>query len=347
MKFDSIVPILYSTDVARSIKYYTEKLDFDTHWEWDEPPTFGGVNKGDFQIFFCKEGQGNPGTWLSIFVEDIDTFYEMVLEKGAKILNPPQTFEWGVREMLVEDPDGHKLRFGQGVSEILIEDNEFTRALRKLDVDHVKGLIEKESKWLNWSEEDGKSGIHFLCSIYVEENSAKEEASFQILQFLIEKGVNMDLVYGIKEKGDVFPATPLWFAYAKGRNKKVYKWLLEQGANPDNCMFAIAWQNDVEAAELFKKYGAKITDKEGKHTPFIGAVNWNKLDIARWFLKNGAGVNAQDEDGNSALLLSVKREYPTEFIVLLLNHGADIHLKNNEGLSALDADKKNVLLSLI
>ncbi len=116
MLFKHSVPILYSTDVTRSLHYYTEVLGFDNKWEWDQPPTFGGVSKNAVEIFFCKECQGNPGTWLSIFVDNVDEFYEQVKAKGATILSAPQTMEWGVREMVIEDPDGHKIRFGQNAS---------------------------------------------------------------------------------------------------------------------------------------------------------------------------------------------------------------------------------------
>lgn len=114
MFFKNHVPILYSSDIARSIAYYTEVLDFEHKWEWGNPPTFGGVSKDSVEIFFCKDGQGHPGTWLSIFVENADEYHNMIEPKGAKIIHPPQTYEWGVREMLVEDPDGHKIRFGHG-----------------------------------------------------------------------------------------------------------------------------------------------------------------------------------------------------------------------------------------
>lgn len=114
MIFKHHVPILYSSDITKSIAYYTEVLGFEHKWEWDTPPTFGGVSKDGVEIFFCKDGQGHPGTWLSIFIQDADEYYETIKAKGAKIIQPPQTYEWGVREMLVEDPDGHKIRFGHG-----------------------------------------------------------------------------------------------------------------------------------------------------------------------------------------------------------------------------------------
>jgi GNAT superfamily N-acetyltransferase/catechol 2,3-dioxygenase-like lactoylglutathione lyase family enzyme len=114
MIFKHVVPILNSSDIVRSITYYTEVLGFESKWEWDSPPTFGGVSKNSVEIFFCLNGQGSAGTWLSVFLDDVDTFYESVKAKGAKILCAPETMAWGIREMLVEDPDGHRIRFGSG-----------------------------------------------------------------------------------------------------------------------------------------------------------------------------------------------------------------------------------------
>ena len=116
MNFQSIIPILYSSDVAQSIHYYTEILGFKNSWTWDDPPNFGGVDTGEVRIFFCKDGQGQRGTWLAINVDDVDAYHKTINAKGAKILNPPQSYEWGMREMLVEDPDGHRIRFGHGIS---------------------------------------------------------------------------------------------------------------------------------------------------------------------------------------------------------------------------------------
>ena len=115
MKFDKAIPILYSSNVAASIAYYTGVLEFEEKWGWEDPPTFGGVSKDCVEIFFCERGQGSPGTWLSLFVDDVDEYYDKIKAKGAKILSPPESMEWNVREMLVEDPDGHRIRIGQNI----------------------------------------------------------------------------------------------------------------------------------------------------------------------------------------------------------------------------------------
>ncbi len=115
MKFEKSIPILYSKDVSKSIVFYTDKLGFDEKWEWDDPPTFGGVSKGEVEIFFSEKGQGNPGTWLFIVVDDVDEYYEGIKTNGAKIVAPPNNREWNMRELVVEDPDGHIIRFGQRI----------------------------------------------------------------------------------------------------------------------------------------------------------------------------------------------------------------------------------------
>ena len=106
------VPILFASDVSGSIAYFMEQLKFENKWEWDSPATFGGVSRGELEVFFCKEGQGNPGSWLAIMVDNVDEYYEEIKGLGAKILTQPTTMEWNMREMLVECPDGHIIRFG-------------------------------------------------------------------------------------------------------------------------------------------------------------------------------------------------------------------------------------------
>ena len=116
LKFKKAVPILYSTSVSNCIAYFIEQLKFEHKWEWDSPPTFGGVYRDDVEIFFCKTDQGNPGTWLSIMVNNVDDYYDLIKSSGAKILSKPDTKPWNMREMLIECPDGHIIRFGHNTN---------------------------------------------------------------------------------------------------------------------------------------------------------------------------------------------------------------------------------------
>jgi uncharacterized glyoxalase superfamily protein PhnB len=77
-----------------------------------DPPSFGCVARGKIEIFLSEGGQGQPGMWMSIFVDDVDVLHEEYKKSGATIRQPPTNMPWGIREMNVQDPDGHRLRMG-------------------------------------------------------------------------------------------------------------------------------------------------------------------------------------------------------------------------------------------
>jgi predicted enzyme related to lactoylglutathione lyase len=112
---ECLTPILYVRDFNEAMAYYTEKLLFERLWDWGDPPDFGAVRLGKVEIFFCQGGQGSPGTWLSIFLEDVDSYYERIKQLGAEVIQEPRNMPWGIREIHVRDPNQHVLRFGHGI----------------------------------------------------------------------------------------------------------------------------------------------------------------------------------------------------------------------------------------
>lgn len=116
-KFDSLIPILNVKSISDSINYYVNILGFKQDWEWGDPPTFASVSRDAVCIFLCQGAQGQSGTWMSIFVENVDVLYEDYQAKGAMIHQAPTNFPWGMREMNIVDPDGHRLRIGTSTNE--------------------------------------------------------------------------------------------------------------------------------------------------------------------------------------------------------------------------------------
>jgi hypothetical protein len=53
MKFEKSNPILFSSDVKRSIQYFIEVLEYEHSWTWGDPIDFGGVTKDEVEIFFA------------------------------------------------------------------------------------------------------------------------------------------------------------------------------------------------------------------------------------------------------------------------------------------------------
>ena len=114
--FECATPILNVKNIQASMDYYVQKLGFEKKWDWGDPPDFGCVKRGKVEIFLCEGGQGQPGMWMSIFMDDVDALFEEYKKSGATILDPPRDYPWDTREMLVEDLDGHRFRMSGGPS---------------------------------------------------------------------------------------------------------------------------------------------------------------------------------------------------------------------------------------
>ena len=108
-KFECANPILRVSSMARSLRFYVDVLGF-TNAPWGDG-TFTCVSRDGASIYLCEGDQGQAGTWVWIGVEDVEPLYRVLVENGATIRHPPESFPWAL-EMKVIDPDGHILRFG-------------------------------------------------------------------------------------------------------------------------------------------------------------------------------------------------------------------------------------------
>ncbi len=121
--FSWITPVLCVNNLGASLEHYRDVLGFDISWSWSDDeafvnpnaPTFACVTRGEFSIFLCQNGQGNPGSWICLNVsslDDLDSIHGEYVQSGATIVEAPVDCPWGNREMIVEDPDGNTFRIG-------------------------------------------------------------------------------------------------------------------------------------------------------------------------------------------------------------------------------------------
>lgn len=124
--FTGITPVVSVTNVSDALDYYVERLGFEKVWGWSdgtqefgtEQPDFACVRRGSVSFFLDHGTQGKPGSWYYLDVESLDDLDALHLEyqqSGARITSPPEDKSWGMREMLVEDPDGNVFRVGAGL----------------------------------------------------------------------------------------------------------------------------------------------------------------------------------------------------------------------------------------
>jgi predicted enzyme related to lactoylglutathione lyase len=108
-RFECIEPILCVRDMALTVGFYKDVLGFENAaWGTDD---FTHVSRDGTGIYLCREGQGQPGAWIWIGVDDVENLHEDYKARGIKIRLPPTNYPWAL-EMQIEDPDGNVLRMG-------------------------------------------------------------------------------------------------------------------------------------------------------------------------------------------------------------------------------------------
>ncbi len=84
MRAIHVTPILNVSNIQESFAWF-EKLGWRKAWDWGDPPDFGAVSSGGYEIFLCEDcqgGRGESGAWMSIFVDDVAAVHRRCLEQG-------------------------------------------------------------------------------------------------------------------------------------------------------------------------------------------------------------------------------------------------------------------------
>ncbi len=134
-------------DMEKSLGFYRDKLGFELKERWPDEgtpmwcnlllggqsvmlgaamdpkdaasmcgddPASGAVLKKLAERF--QKSPAGVGVNLNLQVEDVDAFAKETAKRGIQALLPPRTQFYGIRELLLEDPDGYALTFFHPVS---------------------------------------------------------------------------------------------------------------------------------------------------------------------------------------------------------------------------------------
>src|SRR5260370_21749829 len=127
MNVEGVARILSVSSLEDSCGWL-EKLAWEKRWDYGDPPDFGAVGNGMFEIFLCLDCQGcrandddnDGGTWMSWFVAspaEVDAAYALALQNGLIVTEPPTDKPWNLRECHIRHPDGHTFRIGAAIGE--------------------------------------------------------------------------------------------------------------------------------------------------------------------------------------------------------------------------------------
>ena len=113
-------PMLAVSNPSVSVEYYRDRLGFEVEGVWGDH--YAIVERDGIQIHFIGSDKKNKekatfrgGAYISL--QDVEAYYREVNGRGADTSSAPQDTDYGMREFVVQDPDGWSISFGQSRTE--------------------------------------------------------------------------------------------------------------------------------------------------------------------------------------------------------------------------------------
>ncbi len=118
MGMDAWAYVLAVKDLHRIAAYFRDVLGFRVLWEDGTDWRLVQRENVRFMIGHCPDDKpaaeiGDHSLVAYVNVDDVDRLHEEVAARGAVIRIAPTDRPWGMREMIVATPEGHRILFGQ------------------------------------------------------------------------------------------------------------------------------------------------------------------------------------------------------------------------------------------
>ena len=105
------------SDIAQSTEHYRDALGFAVTFQYGNPTFYVCLCRDEVAVHLIAARQTKrlPGNGaICIFVKDVDAVHAELVGRGAKVVKPPQNYDYGMRDFDVVDLDGNHLTFGMG-----------------------------------------------------------------------------------------------------------------------------------------------------------------------------------------------------------------------------------------
>jgi catechol 2,3-dioxygenase-like lactoylglutathione lyase family enzyme len=102
-------------DIAKSVEHYRDALGFTVTFQYGKPTYYACLCRDEVALHLLashetKRLPGNGG--ICVFVKDVDGIHAEFAARRAKVIKPPQNYDYGMRDFDVVDLDGNHLTFG-------------------------------------------------------------------------------------------------------------------------------------------------------------------------------------------------------------------------------------------
>jgi len=123
MRILGVTAQLRTTNLSESIRFYTERIGLTLEFQYQD--FYAGIRAGD-QVFHLKQVDERDASidfvdegghfHLYLQTDDVAGIAQRLKSNGLTLEEDVHDTEWGTRELVVKDDQGHTLYFGESVA---------------------------------------------------------------------------------------------------------------------------------------------------------------------------------------------------------------------------------------
>ncbi len=116
-RFGRVAPTIPVTDIDRALRFYGDVLGFVVSFTNGDPVSLAVINQGDAELHLGIDRDKAGSSHTHLMVDNLDEVHDALRQAGVPIRQPPKVQPWGLRDLVVSDPDGNSFEFAEPLSE--------------------------------------------------------------------------------------------------------------------------------------------------------------------------------------------------------------------------------------
>ena len=119
MKFEKTIPMFYTEQLEKTVKFYSEVIGFHCH-ALDVDAGWASVARDKVELMFATPNEhlkfDKPVFTGSIYLKviEVETLWDQLKDR-CEICYPLESFDYGMKEFAIYDNNGYMIQFGQEI----------------------------------------------------------------------------------------------------------------------------------------------------------------------------------------------------------------------------------------